>query len=70
MDFSLLILCRRLLLPCLLFADEALDRSGGPARLLRALDAWLDGDAAGQLRREAVSPAVLPAQLRQLSNRG
>ncbi len=55
---------------CLFFADEALDRSGGPARLMQALDAWLDGDAGDQLRRESVSLAVLPAQLRQLSGRG
>jgi hypothetical protein len=54
---------------CLFFADEALDRSGGPARLLRALDGWLDGDAGDQLRRESVSLAVLPAQLRQHSDR-
>jgi hypothetical protein len=53
---------------CLFFADEALDRSGGPARLMQALDAWLDGDAGDQLRRESVSLAVLPAQLRQLSD--
>jgi hypothetical protein len=55
---------------CLFFADEALDRSGGPARLMQALDAWLDGDAGDQLRRESVSIAVLPAQLRQLNGRG
>ena len=53
---------------CLFFADEALDRSGGPACLMQALDAWLDGDAGDQLRRESVSLAVLPAQLRQLSD--
>jgi len=55
---------------CLFFADEALARSGGPAGLMQALDAWLDGDAGDQLRRESVSFAVLPAQLRQLSDRG
>jgi hypothetical protein len=55
---------------CVFFADEALDRSGGPARLVQALDAWLDGDAGDQLRRESVRLAVLPAQLRQLSDRG
>lgn len=55
---------------CLFFADEALDRSGGPAGLMQALDAWLDGDGGDQLRRESVRLAVLPAQLRQLSDRG
>jgi hypothetical protein len=55
---------------CLFFAGEAPDRSGGPARLMQALDAWLDGDAGDQLRRESVSLAVLPVQLRQLSGRG
>ena len=55
---------------CLFFVGEALDRSGGPARLMQALDAWLDGDAGDQLRRESVSIAALPAQLRQLSGRG
>ena len=55
---------------CLFFADGALDRSGGPARLVRALDAWLDGDGGDQLRRASVSLVVLPAQLRQLSGGG
>jgi hypothetical protein len=52
---------------CLFFADEALDRSGGPAGLVLALDAWLDGDGGDRLHRESASLAALAGQLRQLT---
>lgn len=52
---------------CLFFADEALGRSGSPARLMQALDAWLEGDGGDLLRRVSASVAALPRQLRRLS---
>ena len=52
---------------CLFFADEALGRSGSPARLMQALDAWLDGDGGDLLRRESASVVALAGQLRQIS---
>jgi hypothetical protein len=52
---------------CLFVADEALGRSGSPARLMQALDAWLEGDGGELMRRESASVAALPGQLRQLS---
>ena len=51
---------------CVFFADEALDRSGSPARLMRAVEAWLDGDGGDRLRQESASSAALPGPLRQL----
>ncbi len=52
---------------CVFFGDEVLGRSGSPARLMQAVDGWLDGDGGELLRRESASVAALPGQLRQLS---
>lgn len=51
---------------CLFFADEALGRSGSPARLMEALDAWLEGDGGELMRRESAGIAALPRQLSRL----
>ena len=51
---------------CLFFADEALGRSGSPARLMEALDAWLEGDGGELMRRESAGIAALPRLLSRL----
>ncbi len=51
---------------CMFFADEALDRSGSPARLMRAVDAWLDGDGGDLLCQESARIAALPGRLHKL----
>ena len=53
---------------CLFFASEALDHQSAAAGLIRALDAWLEGDGGYRLRRESSSFAVLAAQLRKVSD--
>jgi hypothetical protein len=44
---------------CLVFADEVLGRPGRAAGLIRALDAWLDGDGGERLGQESAILAVL-----------
>lgn len=55
---------------CMFFADEALDRSGGPTSSARAVEACLDGDGGNLLRQESARIAALRGRLRKLGSCG